>query len=117
MTWNELSIMLNTRKSQSLECLEHRSCVLLTVVLRLFNSLAADDAKNLPYNKDIADQRRKYGESMLRKADEHLETQRQYELSSKEQVDAARKVREEDNERQQARLVRCLARRLRAFRD
>lgn len=67
--------------------------------------MASDDAKNLPYSKDIADQRRKYGESMLRKADEHLANQQRHDMESQTQVAAARKLREEEHERHQAQVV------------
>ena len=36
-----------------------------------FGQLAEDEGQ-VPYSKDVADQRRKYGESLLRRADEHL---------------------------------------------
>ncbi|KAG8900293.1 hypothetical protein FRB99_006134 [Tulasnella sp. 403] len=72
---------------------------------KLFNSLASDDAKALPYNKDIADQRRKYGENMLRKAESHLSRQQEFEVQSEAHIEAARKLREEEYEREQARMA------------
>ncbi|KAG8995767.1 hypothetical protein FRB94_011657 [Tulasnella sp. JGI-2019a] len=72
---------------------------------KLFNSLASDDAKNLPYSKDIADQRRKYGENILRKADEHLANQQKHDMESESQVAAARKLREEEHERHLAQIA------------
>ncbi|KAF8513907.1 RNA polymerase II-associated protein [Hysterangium stoloniferum] len=66
---------------------------------KLFGSLAADKAQNLPYNREIADQRRKYGESMLRKGAEHLGTQEQYETEMKEKLELARQKRQEEKDR------------------
>lgn len=56
----------------------------------------------VPYNKDIADQRRKYGDTMLRKADEHLTTQRQFEGETQARLDAARRKRQDEKERLEA---------------
>ncbi|TDL26025.1 TPR-like protein [Rickenella mellea] len=66
---------------------------------KLFASLAADKSPSLPYNKDIADQRRKYGDSMLRKGDEHLATQRQYEDELDAKLQGARQKRQEERDR------------------
>ena len=57
---------------------------------RLFASLAADNSPQVPYSRDIADQRRKYGESMLRRCEEHLSTQKQYEAEAQAKIEAAR---------------------------
>jgi RNA polymerase-associated protein CTR9 len=65
----------------------------------MFASLAADKSHFIPYSLDIADQRRKYGESMLRKADEHLATQEAYEQEAREKLDAARRRRMDEKER------------------
>ena len=72
------------------------------LLYRLFASLAADRSQGLPYSKDMADQRRKYGESMLRKGDEHVATQRQYEEEAERRMMSARQKRQEDKERQLA---------------
>ena len=56
----------------------------------------------VPYNRDIADQRRKYGDNMLRKGDEHMTAQRQYEAESQAKLDAARQRRQEEKERLEA---------------
>ena len=69
---------------------------------RLFTSLAADEAPSLPYEKNIADQRRKYGDNMMRKADEHLQTQRQYDGEKAEKLAYAKKLRQEEREKQEA---------------
>ncbi|KAH7920613.1 TPR-like protein [Leucogyrophana mollusca] len=69
---------------------------------RLFGSLAADQSPLVPYSREIADQRRKYGESMLRRGDEHLATQKQVEAEAQAKLDAARRKRQEEKERLQA---------------
>ncbi|GJJ16208.1 hypothetical protein Clacol_010504 [Clathrus columnatus] len=66
---------------------------------RLFATLAADTSSHVPYNVDIADQRRKYGENMLRKGAEHLHAQEVHELEVKEKLDAARLRRQKEQER------------------
>ncbi|KAF8585877.1 RNA polymerase II-associated protein [Ramaria rubella] len=66
---------------------------------KLFASLAADKSHALPYSREIADQRRKYGESMLRKGAEHLGTQEQYESEVREKLDTARQKRQEEKDR------------------
>ncbi|KAF9227093.1 TPR-like protein [Gyrodon lividus] len=69
---------------------------------RIFASLAADTSPFLPYNIELADQRRKYGESMLRRADEHLATQKEFEAEAQGRLDAARQKRQEERQRQEA---------------
>lgn len=56
----------------------------------------------VPYSRELADQRRKYGDNMLRKGDEHLTTQRQFEADAQAKLDAARQKRQEERERQEA---------------
>ncbi|KAF9010665.1 RNA polymerase II-associated protein [Cyathus striatus] len=68
---------------------------------KLFASLANDKSSAVPYSRDIADQRRKYGDNMLRKGDEHLATQKQYEAGMQARLEAARKKRQEEKERQE----------------
>jgi RNA polymerase-associated protein CTR9 len=68
---------------------------------RLFAELASDPANVVPYSKEMADQRRKYGEGMLRKGDEHLATQRQHDEESRVRIDAARQKRQEERDRLQ----------------
>ncbi|KAF9464960.1 RNA polymerase II-associated protein [Collybia nuda] len=69
---------------------------------KLFASLASDTSPIIPYNRDIADQRRKYGDNMLKKGDEHLASQRQFEAESQARLDAARRKRQDEKERQDA---------------
>ncbi|TFK74286.1 RNA polymerase II-associated protein [Pluteus cervinus] len=66
---------------------------------RLFGQLAADTSDHLPYPPDLADQRRRYGEGMLRKAEDHLSAQRQHEDEVHAKLDAARRKRQEEKER------------------
>ncbi|KAH9929574.1 RNA polymerase II-associated protein [Epithele typhae] len=66
---------------------------------KLFASLAADPAPVVPYNRELADQRRKYGESMLRRCEGELTTQRQYEEEAQKKIEAARQRRQEERER------------------
>jgi RNA polymerase-associated protein CTR9 len=74
----------------------------LFIIDRLFASLASDKSPMIPYSRDIADQRRKYGDNMLRKGDEHLASQRQFEAEGQARIDAARRKRQDEKERQEA---------------
>src|SRR5688572_10770925 len=74
-------------------------------VNRLFDSLAKDKGP-VPYDRDIADNRRKYGDTMLRKTQDHLSNQRQYEADNQARLDSARRKRQEDRDRQEALEVR-----------
>ncbi|KAG1889868.1 hypothetical protein F4604DRAFT_1707232 [Suillus subluteus] len=69
---------------------------------RLFASLAADSASVVPYSRDIADQRRKYGESMLRRGDEHLATQKEFEAEAQAKLVAARLRRQMERDKLKA---------------
>lgn len=69
---------------------------------RLFASLAADKSASVTYDRDIADNRRKYGDGLLRKAEEHLKNQRQYEAETQSRLEAARQRRQEEKERHDA---------------
>ncbi|PBK75995.1 TPR-like protein [Armillaria solidipes] len=69
---------------------------------KIFGSLASDKSENVPYSRDIADQRRKYGDSMLRKGDEHLANQKQYEDRAQAKLFDARQKRQEERDRMEA---------------
>ncbi|KAI5118232.1 hypothetical protein M0805_008868 [Coniferiporia weirii] len=69
---------------------------------KLFASLAADKSPAVPYSREIADQRRKYGESVLRRADEHIGAQKQHEAEQEERQAKARQRRQEEKERLEA---------------
>lgn len=73
----------------------------------MFASLAADSASVVPYSRDIADQRRKYGESMLRRGDEHLATQKEFEAEAQAKLVAARLRRQMEKDKLEAIEVRC----------
>ena len=57
---------------------------------QLFAQLAEDRSEAVPYSRDVADQRRKYGESMLRRADEHVRAQREHEGAVQARMEDAR---------------------------
>ena len=65
----------------------------------------------VPYSRDIADQRRKYGDNMLRKGDEHLEKQRQFEADTQAKLEEARRKRQEEKDRLEALEVSMACRR------
>jgi hypothetical protein len=50
----------------------------------------------------MADQRRKYGESVLRRCDEQIAIQKQHENETQAKMDDARRKRQEDRDRQEA---------------
>ncbi len=56
----------------------------------------------MPYSRDLADQRRKYGENMLRRCEEHLSTQKQWESEAQAKIEAARQRRQAEKEKQDA---------------
>lgn len=53
----------------------------------------------MPYSREIADQRRKYGESLLRRADEQVAAQEQHEAAQEARLTEARRARQEEKER------------------
>jgi RNA polymerase-associated protein CTR9 len=61
----------------------------------LFYFLAADPSPLVPDSRDIADQRRKYGVSILRRGDGHVAThwQKGFEVEAQAKLDAARQRR------------------------
>ncbi|KAJ4490912.1 RNA polymerase II-associated protein [Lentinula aciculospora] len=69
---------------------------------KLFGALASDKSQQVPYSRDIADQRRKYGENMLRKKDDHISAQTKHEGDSQARLDVARQIRLEERQRQEA---------------
>ena len=62
----------------------------------------ADTAPFLPSSVELADQRRKYGERILRRAGEHLTAQREFEAEAQARLEAARQKRQEEKQRQEA---------------
>ncbi|KAF7790039.1 hypothetical protein EIP86_000988 [Pleurotus ostreatoroseus] len=69
---------------------------------KIFQSLASDKSPSVPYSRDIADQRRKYGDSVLRRCDEHLASQKQYEAEMHAKLEEARRKRQEEKAQQEA---------------
>ncbi|KAJ6594521.1 RNA polymerase II-associated protein [Mycena capillaripes] len=96
----EMLFSLPTKK-RTLKDLK-RSIDLALNAQKLFASLAGDKASMVPYSREIADQRRKYGDIMLRKSEEHLTAQKQYEGEVQAKLDTARQKRQEEKERQGA---------------
>ncbi|KAJ7049931.1 RNA polymerase II-associated protein [Mycena amicta] len=96
----ELMFALPTTK-RTLKDLK-RSIEHATNAQKLFASLASDKTSALPYSREIADQRRKYGDNMLRKSEEHLAIQKQHESEIQAKMDTARQKRQEEKERQGA---------------
>ncbi|KAH8823308.1 hypothetical protein DL96DRAFT_1502475 [Flagelloscypha sp. PMI_526] len=68
---------------------------------QLFASLSTNTASALPYSRDIADQRKKYGDNMLRKADEHLQRQHEFEAEREGRMEQARKKREGERQKEE----------------
>jgi hypothetical protein len=89
-----------------MRCIVPQKKLILFFFIRLFASLASDNSPVVPYSRELADQRRKYGDNMLRKGDEHLATQRQFESETQAKLDAARQKRQEERDRQEALEVR-----------
>jgi hypothetical protein len=73
-----------------------------------FRALADDRSGALPYDADLADQRARYGDGLLRKAPEQLSRQESYEGEARERVEEARRARAEEQARIQAAEVRLL---------
>ena len=73
---------------------------------KMFGSLAADPAGAVPYDRDLAEERKKYADSMLRRAEEHLSAQRQHEAEQAARMEGARQRRAAERERIEALEVR-----------
>jgi RNA polymerase-associated protein CTR9 len=56
----------------------------------------------LPYDKDLADQRARYGDGLLRKAPEQIYKQEEYENEAAARVDEVRRLRVEEQAKIQA---------------
>lgn len=66
---------------------------------KMFGSLASDPASAVPYDRDLAEERKKYADSMLRRAEEHLSAQRQHEGEQAARMEGARQRRAAERER------------------
>jgi hypothetical protein len=73
---------------------------------KMFGSLAADPANAVPYDRDLAEERKKYADSMLRRSEEHMSAQRQYEAEQTARLEGARQKRAAERERVEALEVR-----------
>ncbi|KAH9991808.1 RNA polymerase II-associated protein [Russula vinacea] len=69
---------------------------------KMFGSLAADPASAVPYDRDLAEERKKYADSMLRRSEEHMSAQRQYEAEQAARLEGARQKRAAERERIEA---------------
>ncbi|KAK4687282.1 RNA polymerase-associated protein CTR9, partial [Tremellales sp. Uapishka_1] len=67
-----------------------------------FRVLADDRSGALPYDAELADQRARYGDSLLRKAPEQINKQEIYEGETQARVEEARRARKEEQDRIQA---------------
>ncbi|CAD6588341.1 MAG: hypothetical protein TREMPRED_005031, partial [Tremellales sp. Tagirdzhanova-0007] len=67
-----------------------------------FRVLADDRSGALPYDADLADQRARYGDGLLRKAPEQMSRQEAFEGETQARVEEARKTRAEEQARIQA---------------
>lgn len=75
---------------------------------KMFASLASDPASAVPYDRDLAEERKKYADSMMRRAEEHLSAQRQHEGEQAARMEGARQRRAAERERVEALEVRPL---------
>ncbi|WRT66885.1 uncharacterized protein IL334_003848 [Kwoniella shivajii] len=67
-----------------------------------FRALAEDRSGPLPYDADLADQRARYGDGLLRRAPGEMEKQKSYESEFQARVEEARKMRAAEQDRIQA---------------
>lgn len=64
-----------------------------------FRALASDKSGALPYDADLADQRARYGDGLLRRAPEQVTRQESYESEAFARVEEVRKLRQAEAER------------------
>ena len=74
----------------------------LLTLYSTFRVLADDRSGALPYDADLADQRARYGDGLLRKAPEQMSRQEAFEGETQARVEEARKTRAEEQARIQA---------------
>ena len=63
--------------------------------------MADDRSGALPYDADLADQRARYGDGLLRRAPAEIEKQTAYEGEAQARVEEARRIREEEQRKLQ----------------
>jgi len=73
---------------------------------KMFGLLVADPASAVPYDRDLAEERKKYADSMVRRAEEHLSAQRQHEAEQVARLEGARQKCATGRERVEALEVR-----------
>lgn len=96
-----LLLKLNMPLSELLKpCFTYRRCIANSC--STFRSLADDTTGALPYDKDLADQRARYGETLLRKAPDQVYKQEEYENEAAARVEEVRKIRAEEQAKIQA---------------
>ncbi|KZO93784.1 TPR-like protein [Calocera viscosa TUFC12733] len=66
-----------------------------------FAALVDDKSPVLPFARDLPDQRRRYGETVLRKSNDHIEAQKAAEAEVLAKAEAARQMREDERRRKQ----------------
>jgi hypothetical protein len=76
--------------------------IIFAFYYRLFDVLGSEKSSAVPYSRDAANNRRKYGDNMPKKGEMHLTTQQQYEGELKAKIDAARQKRQEERGRLEA---------------
>ncbi|KAM0788951.1 hypothetical protein ACM66B_003026 [Microbotryomycetes sp. NB124-2] len=67
---------------------------------KIYERLEADPNPRPPYPKELLRQRLKYGESLLKKSEETISRQTEYEQTEEAKVMLAKKLRQEERERQ-----------------
>jgi RNA polymerase-associated protein CTR9 len=72
---------------------------LLILTNSTFRALAGDKSGALPYDADLADQRARYGDGLLRRAPEQITKQEAYESEAHARVEEVRKLRQAEAER------------------
>jgi len=91
--------MLNKLSSESLSESLTPSPAELLLTCSTFRALAGDKSGALPYDADLADQRARYGDGLLRRAPEQITKQEAYESEAHARVEAVRKLRAAEQER------------------
>ncbi|KAI5834670.1 hypothetical protein K523DRAFT_412179 [Schizophyllum commune Tattone D] len=84
---------------------------------KLYAALSADESPVLPYSRDIADQRHTYGNNLLRRADEALQKQREYENTINAEHESTRRMLQEKRERKEAEMREAEERRQREMEE
>lgn len=73
--------------------------------IRIFSALANDKSKNLPYNPEMAEQRYRYGSSIIRRGPAEVDKQTAYEQDAQAKVSSAMQRREDEKRKLEAKEV------------